>query len=150
MPGSIISVFGLSMMVGKIQSSLIVQYFKLNPILLSTAYIGLQGVACISFTLCSSYAQFAFVMVVYGLTLASIDLLLPLILIELFGQEKLKDAYGIVMIGKMVCDFWGTPIGGEIIDRSGKYNLVFYESGGLYLLGSFVNYLVYFFHKRVV
>ena len=93
------------MMVGKIQSSLIVQYFKLNPILLSTAYIGLQGVACISFTLCSSYVQFAFVMVVYGLTLASIDLLLPLILIEIFGQEKLKDAYGIVMIGKMVCDF---------------------------------------------
>ena len=78
--------------------------------------------------------------------LASIGVLTPLIIIEMFGDEKLKDGFGLIMIGKVLSTIWGPPIGGALKDYSAKYNDTFYAAGAFQFMGSFLNILVCLFH----
>ena len=103
---------------------------------------------CIGLTFCTIYSHFAVVTAIYGLFLSSFDVFLPLVLIEMFGDDKLKDSYGIIMIAKMFSPIWGPPIGGAFKDWKGSYNVAFYASGTFQLIGSLFNALVYLFHWK--
>ena len=140
-------VLGACNMAGKILTGLLVQYLTISPTILSAASIGLLGVGCIGFTFCSTYTQFAIVTATYGVMLSSMDVLTPLILIEIFGDGKLKESFGLVMVAKFIPIIWGPPIGGALKDWSGKYNFAFYASGTFQLMGSLLNMLVCLFHS---
>ena len=146
--GTIISILGLCHMIGKVLTGLLVQYSKISPIIYSSVSIGIIGVVCIGLTFCTLYSHFASITAIYGLFLSSFDVFLPLVLIEMFGDDKLKDAYGIIMIAKMFSPIWGPPIGGAFKDWKGSYNVAFYASGTFQLIGSLFNALVYLFHWK--
>ena len=144
--GTIISVLGFFYMAGKILTGLIVQYLTISPIMLSAANMGLIGICFIGFTFCTTYVHFVIVTVAFSPMLASIGVLTPLIIIEIFGDEKLKDGFGLIMIGKVLSTVWGPPIGGALKDYSAKYNFTFYAASAFQFIGSFINILVCLFH----
>ena len=146
--GTILSVLGLCNMVGKVLTGLLLQCAKISPTILSAISIGGIGICCIGFTFCSIYEHFVILTAVYGLILSSVDLFTPLILIEIFGDEKLKETFGLVMIGKMFSPIWGPPIGGALKDWTGKYNFAFYAAGTFQLIASFFNILMCAFHLK--
>ena len=146
--GTVLSVLGLCHMGGKILTGLILQYAKISPLILSAISIGILGICCIGFTFCSIYEHFIILTAAYGLMLSSVDLFAPLILIEIFGEEKLKDAFGLIMIAKMFSPIWGPPIGGALKDWGGKYNFAFYAAGTFQLISSFFNILMCVFHLK--
>ena len=82
---------------------------------------------------------------VHGILLSSCDMCLPLILIELLGDDKLKDGFSLMMVCKMFSPIWGPPIGGALKDWNGHYNLAFYASGGFQLIGGIFNILTFVF-----
>ena len=147
--GTILSVFGFCHITGKILTGLIVQYLTISPIMLAAASIGLLGISSICFAFCSTYVHFVIVTAAYGSILASFGVLTPLVVIEIVGDEKLKDGFGLVMIAKMVSTIWGPPIGGALKDWSGNYNSAFYASGTFHIIGAFLNILVCLFHFNV-
>ena len=147
--GSIISILGLCHMTGRILSGLLVQCSKISPTIFSAISMGLLGTGCIGFTFCKTYEHFVLVTSAYGLILATIDVFLPLILIEMFGDANLKDAYGLVMVGKMFSPMWGPPIGGAFKDWTGRYNVAFYAAGSFQYIGAFFNVLVCIFHFKL-
>ena len=146
--GMVISVLGISHMVGKILAGILVQYSTISPTIFSATCLGLLGGSCIGFTFCSQYEEFMILTVVYGLVLSSIDLFNPLILVDMFGGNKLKDSFGIIMLAKMFSPMWGPPIGGAFRDWTGKYLVAFYAAGTFQLVGGFFNVLVCIFHLR--
>ena len=99
--GMVISVLGISHMVGKILTGILVQYSTISPTIFSATCMGLLGGSCIGFTFCSQYEEFMILTAVYGLVLSSIDLFNPLILVDMFGGNKLKDSFGKIMLAKM-------------------------------------------------
>ena len=146
--GTILSVLGLCNMAGKLLTGLLLQCAKISPTILSAISIGGIGICCIGFTFCSIYGHFVILTALYGLILSSVDLFTPLILIEIFGDEKLKEAFGLVMIGKMFSPIWGPPIGGALKDWTGKYNFAFYAAGTFQLIASFFNIIMCAFHLK--
>ena len=140
--GTIFMVLGLSVMLGRAISGMILQYSKLKPIVFSILSMALQGMCSIGFTLCIMYEHFAIVTVIYGLVLSSIEVLIPPICIEIFGVDKLKDTYGLVMMARMFCPLWGPPLAGALYNWTGNYNLAFYTAGSFQLIGSAFNILV--------
>ena len=148
--GTIISILGLCNMIGKVLTGLLVQYSKTSPILYSSLGLGFLGLVCIALTFCTIYEHFAVTTGIYGLFLSSFDVFLPLVLIEIFGDDKLKDAYGIIMIAKMFSPIWGPPIGGTLKDWTGNYNFAFYASGTFQFIGSLFNALVFLFHWNYI
>jgi predicted MFS family arabinose efflux permease len=135
-------------MAGKVLTGLIVQYLSVSPILLSAASMGIIGVCLIGVTFCSTYEHFVIVTVVFSPMLASIDVFCPLIIIEIFGSEKLTDAYGLVVIAKVLSSVWGPPIGGALKDYNGNYNVAFYAAGAFQFIGLFSNILMCLFHFK--
>ena len=81
------------------------------------------------------------------LMIASVTVFIPLILIEFFGDEKLSEAYGLLMFVKMFFVLWGPPIVGAIIGYTGIYKAAFYTTGSIQLIGGLVNSLVFLFQS---
>ena len=105
----------------------------------------LLGICSIGFTFCFIYDHFAIVTAIYGLVLSSIDVLVPPICMEIFGSDRLKDTYGLVMMAKMFCPLWGPPLAGALYDWTGNYNLAFYTAGSFQLIGSAFNIFLLLF-----
>ena len=147
--GTILSVLGFGNMAGAILTGLIVQYTTISPIILSAASFGILGIGCVGFTFCYTYEHFIIVAVAYGPMLAANRVLIPLIVIEIFGEEKSKDAFGLVMIGKMLAAILGPPIGGYLKEWSATYKVPFYAAGTFHLIGSFLIILMCLSHVNV-
>ena len=141
--GLVFTILGLFFVIGKFLTGLIVQFLKISPIILSFVCMLLLGCCSISLTFCSTYEEFAIASAAYGLMLASVTVFIPLILIEVFGDKNLSEAYGLLMFVKMFFVLWGPPIVGAIIDHTGLYKAAFYASGSFQLLGGIVSSLVF-------
>ena len=146
--GTIISILGLVNMGGKVFTGMVIQWLKMSPILYSAITLLLLGCSCIGFTFCITYGHFVAVTSAYGILLSSCDVCLPLILIELLGEDKLKDGFSLIMVCKMFSPIWGPPIGGALKDWNGHYNLAFYASGGFQLIGGIFNILTLVFQIK--
>ena len=146
--GTIIMILGLTMVIGKLLSGIIVQFLRISPIILYSLCMFVLGCCSIGLTFCLTYEQFAIITGSYGLVLASFGIFKPLILIEFFGGEKLGDANGLLLLINMFFVLWGPPIVGLIIDHTGIYRAAFYLSGSVQLIGAIVNIFVFIFQMR--
>ena len=146
--GTIIAILGICNMGGKVFTGLILQWLKMSPVLFSAITLVLLASSCIGLTFCMTYGHFVGVTAAYGVMLSSVDVCLPLILIELLGDGKLKDGFSLIMVCKMFSPIWGPPIGGALKDWTDHYNLAFYASGSFQLIAAFFNILVLIFQIK--
>ena len=146
--GSICSFIGICCMVGKWMTALILQCSKTSPILLSFISMMILGACCVMYTFCSTYEHFVIITAFYGHFISPVGMLIPFIVVELFGNDGLKDAYGLVMMTKACFPIWGPPIAGALFDWTGNYNLAFYTAGCFQFLGGSVNILVLLLHLK--
>ena len=146
--GTIISVLGVANMAGKVITGLFLQWLGVSPTLFSAITLMLLCGSCIGLTFCISYGYFAAVTAAYGIMLSTVDVCLPLILIEILGEDKLKDGFSLIMVCKMLSPIWGPPIGGALRDWTGHYSFTFYASGFFQFIGGFFNFLVLLFQVK--
>ena len=146
--GTIISILGVVNMAGKVITGLLLQWLKISPTLFSAATLILLGGSCIGFTFCISYGHFVAMTSIYGIMLSTVVVCLPLVLIEILGDDKLKDGFSLIMVCKMLSPIWGPPIGGALKDWTGHYDFAFYASGVFQLIGGVFNILVVIFQIK--
>ena len=150
--GTIISVLGFAHMLGKVFTGAFMQYAKASPIICSAISLLLLAGGCFGLSVCTTYEEFIGVTFVYGLFLASIDVYIPLILINMFGNGNLKDSYGLIMLAKVLTPLWGPPAAGAVKDWTGKYSTSFYAAGACHFCAAMFNFLVMILmrnHKNV-
>ena len=144
--GTVISILGVSNMIGKLLSGLILQRYEICPILFSAITLMLLCFSTTGMTLCASYEHFVIVAAVYGFVLSTIDLCIPFVVMKIMGEDKLKDGFGLIMYSKMFCPLWGPPIGGSLKDWFGTYKPAFFAASGFFFISSSFNALVFLFN----
>lgn len=72
----------------------------------------------------------------YGLCLGCWYLLMPVLLADLFGTERISSSYGLVRLFQSVGAISVPPLAGYLRDLSGGYEICFYCMGTCMVLGS--------------
>lgn len=75
-------------------------------------------------------------MATYGLCLGSWYLLMPVLLADLFGTERISSSYGLVRMFQSVGAISVPPLAGYMRDLTGGYEICFYCMGTCMVLGS--------------
>ena len=147
--GTIIAVLGASNIVGKLFSGVISKLFQKNCILISAITLVCLGSGSLGLAFCSEYGEYIGTTVSYGIFMGSFDNLTVYILIEMYGvTDKFQDAYGLVMLAKMLSPIWGPPIGGALHDLTGAYYVAFYAAGLFQYTGAIFSFLVFVCHIK--
>lgn len=72
----------------------------------------------------------------YGLCLGSWYLLMPVLLADMFGTERISSSYGLVRMFQSVGAISVPPLAGFMRDLTGGYEICFYCMGTCMVLGS--------------
>lgn len=72
----------------------------------------------------------------YGLCLGSWYLLMPVLLADLFGTERIASSYGLIRMFQSVGAISVPPLAGFMRDLTGGYEICFYCMGTCMVLGS--------------
>ena len=82
------------------------------------------GTGVIGLAFCSRYGEFIGVTTLCGVCLGVFAYNSVRMLIDMYGvTDKFQDAYGLVMLAKMMSTIFGPPIGGILRDLFGDYKL---------------------------
>lgn len=72
----------------------------------------------------------------YGLCLGCWYLLVPVLLADLFGTERISSSYGLIRMFQSVGAISVPPLAGFLKDLTGGYEVCFYCMGACMVLGS--------------
>ena len=146
--GTILSLMGLTFMIGKIVWSIIVQYLGICPLILTAVCMTCLAIGCFVFTFCTTYYEFIIMAMVHGFFNSAIDVLAPLTIVQIFSVKLLKDCFAMVMLAKTFGSVGGSPIAGCFYDITKQYYASFYAAGSFNLTAAFVCIVVIWLQYR--
>ena len=111
-----------------------------KPLLLSSIYAS-RAVIILIFILfpVSNLTAYVFAALMGVLWLSTIPLTQGTIT-TVFGVKNMSMLYGIAFLFHQVCDFLGGWLGGKVYDVTGSYDIVWYISIALGVIGAIINY----------
>ncbi|XP_041358006.1 monocarboxylate transporter 9-like [Gigantopelta aegis] len=144
----LISVIGIANLVGRFVIGALGSHPRLNVFLLYSLSFMISGTAAAFFpVLHMSFPAMIVLSVMFGFFTASFGALLPALLIEILGLDRLASAYGYLLLFMAVGQMLGGPIAGFIYDKTGSYNSSFYV-GGAVIVSSGIMIFFLSFRKR--
>lgn len=72
---------------------------------------------------------------IYGFCLGSWYVLMPVLLADIFGTDRISSSYGLVRMFQSIGAISVPPLAGFLRDLSGSYAIVFYCMGSCMVLG---------------
>ena len=143
--GTIMSILGVSTIIGKFLSGVIAKFFKSNLIVISSTTLLCIGSVITGLAFCSVYEEFIGATVAYGVLRSSIDYYCVHILKEMYGvSDKFQDAYGLIMLAKMPTPIIGPPLAGALHDFFGAYYISFYVAAIFVSIAAVFNFIMFF------
>lgn len=94
------------------------------------------GLAVLLVPIASSWYVLGFASGMYGLCLGSWYLLVPVLLADIFGTDRISSSYGLVRMFQSIGAISVPPLAGFARDVSGGYDVCFYSMGACMVLGS--------------
>lgn len=94
------------------------------------------GIAVLTIPLGSDLYSVGYSSAAYGLCLGCWYLLVPVLLADLFGTERISSSYGLIRMFQSVGAISVPPLAGYLKDLSGGYEICFYCMGACMVLGS--------------
>ena len=95
----------------------------------------LAGLAAICLPSATSFTQITVCMACYGVGTGSWFLMVPLLLAELLGVERIASSYGLVRLFQSITNLSGPMVSGLIYSNTGTLGPAFYFMGSSMLLG---------------
>ncbi|XP_013381568.1 monocarboxylate transporter 12-like [Lingula anatina] len=145
----LISIIGIVNTVTRLVTGIVAdrKFIRHHRLQLLAFSVFIGGVALIMNPFCNTYATLAVDVVFTGISLGSFILLMPVVLRDLFGLEKMNSSIGftlvIVGISTMLVPFLGW-----LTDVTGSYDITFYVTGGALVICSFVQAMLRRFQKK--
>lgn len=84
----------------------------------------------------SSFYSLATAAAVYGFCVGSWYLLMPVLLADVFGTDRISSSYGLIRMFQGVGAISVPPLTGFLRDQTGSYDTCFYSMGACMMLGS--------------
>lgn len=107
------------------------------------------GLAVLLIPLANSWYILGFASGMYGLCLGSWFLLVPVLLADIFGTDRISSSYGLVRMFQSVGAISVPPLAGLARDLTGGYEICFYSMGTCMLLGTIPIILSTIIYKNV-
>ncbi|XP_067627643.1 monocarboxylate transporter 14 [Eurosta solidaginis] len=94
------------------------------------------GIAVLTIPSAHSLALLGLSAAVYGFCLGSWYVLMPVLLADIFGTDRISSSYGLVRMFQSIGAISVPPLAGFLRDLSGSYDICFYCMGTCMVLGS--------------
>ncbi|XP_064470615.1 monocarboxylate transporter 12-like [Ornithodoros turicata] len=125
----ILSVIGITNTVGRVFSGWVSDRPSVNALCINNVALTIGGIAT---GLCPFFDTYVLLLVysaVFGFSIACFAALRSIIAVEMFGVEKLTNAFGLLLLFQGVASIIGSPVAGLFFDMTGTYNASFYIAG---------------------
>jgi MFS family permease len=99
---------------------------RFGPIISTAGALTLMGISFLLFATISDYKLALFAAVIYGVGLAAVTVIPPLITGQMYGQKDYSAIYAIIGAMGSLGLALGTPAIGFVFDKTGSYDLAFY------------------------
>lgn len=130
----ILSVIGITNTVGRVFSGWVSDRPKVNALCINNVALTVGGVATALCPFFETYAMLLVYSAVFGFSIACFAALRSIIAVEMFGVEKLTNAFGLLLLFQGVASVIGSPVAGIFFDLTGTYDASFYIAGSLITL----------------
>ncbi|XP_065098857.1 monocarboxylate transporter 9b [Paramisgurnus dabryanus] len=130
----LVSIISISAGVGKLLLGIVMDIRWMNSIFLYAFTLLGTGLALLVIPFTKNYAGLQVISAVLGFCSGNWSVI-PYMTTKVVGMDRLTEAYGILMFFSGFSIMLGPPIAGWIYDWMHSYNLAFFCSGGLVLLG---------------
>ncbi|XKL69356.1 hypothetical protein PGB90_007125 [Kerria lacca] len=139
--------------VGNTAGRIILGYASDNPavnrLLVYNTCLTFCGIACIVNVFCSSLIQYMAYAFVFGFTTGAYVGLTSVITVDLFGLDKLTNAFGMLLLFQGIASFMGPPIAGYLCERFNSYDPAFYLAGCAIGVSGFMLYFVPYIQRCI-
>lgn len=125
----ILSAIGITNTVGRVFSGWVSDRPQVNALCINNVALTIGGVAT---ALCPYFETYTMLLVysaVFGFSIACFAALRSIIAVEMFGVEKLTNAFGLLLLFQGVASVIGSPVAGIFFDLTGTYDASFYIAG---------------------
>jgi len=125
----LLSIIGIANVVGRIGFGYLADQPRVNRLWLYNLAVIIAGGAMVLLIFCLSYTSLAVMSAFFGAFIGAFVTLTPVILVDLFGVERLTNAFGILLLFQGVAAFVGPPLAGLMKESSGNYDVAFIAFG---------------------
>ncbi|KAF2895374.1 hypothetical protein ILUMI_10798 [Ignelater luminosus] len=132
----LLSTLGIANTIGRIVSGIFSSFPHIKALLVSYVSLIICGCATIASSLSHEiWWQFSFASI-YGLSIACVAALRPIILVDMLGLDKLTNGFGLSLLFQGVACLAGIPLSGILKDLMHSYDTPFYFAGVVILLSA--------------
>lgn len=125
----LLGVVGIANTVGRVVLGYLSDKPWVNRLFVYNSSLTICGIASILSAFCDSFETFAIYAAVFGFTIGVYVGLTSVILVDLFGLEKLTNAFGLLLLFQGIASIIGSPIAGKLFDITQSYDWAFHLSG---------------------
>ena len=133
-----ISVVGLSNIFGNIGSGFLGDLKILTPACLISLSLFGTGICYVLLAFCNTTESYLIMCIMWGLVNCPFIVLTPILLVDLFGLEKLNSTYGIILLSRGIASCIGPPIISVLFVVTQHYSTELYVSAGCFVMSSIV------------
>ncbi len=134
-PAVLLSATSIADLVGRIafgiflDANLVPKHFAYATMIL------VSGLSVMGLSLANSYWSLCLTMVFYGIGVGSWFLMVPLLLADFLGVERIGSSYGLVRLFQAMSNFIGPLIAGLVWDGTGSFSYAFLSMGIIMSIG---------------
>uniref|UniRef100_A0A0N5AND7 MFS domain-containing protein n=1 Tax=Syphacia muris TaxID=451379 RepID=A0A0N5AND7_9BILA len=139
---NLVSLIGFANTLGRLLFGWLSDKKWLSALTINNICLIFCGILTMLGPICNGYWLIFFFCVLFGVFGAAYICLTAVILSDWLGLDRLTNSFGILVIGRSVGCFFGTPIAGAIKDATNNISWSFYASGSLLLLGGVFSCLI--------
>uniref|UniRef100_A0A1I8G9Q6 MFS domain-containing protein n=1 Tax=Macrostomum lignano TaxID=282301 RepID=A0A1I8G9Q6_9PLAT len=139
----IIALIGVSNTIGQIVIGYIGDFPRVNTVLLYALCMSLTGVANFLVPWCHSLASLLVYGILYGFLVSANYALCSIVIIDLFGIDRLTTGYGLMMFFQGFANLVGPPAMGHMRDSDSNYDRAFIYSGIFVLVSNLLILSIY-------
>ncbi|GAU87242.1 hypothetical protein RvY_00124 [Ramazzottius varieornatus] len=125
----LVSAIGIGNIFGRLGFGLLSDFKWVNRLALYNVAVTVAGVAMFVSVWCRTFVTLAIFAAVFGIFIGAFVTLTPVILVDLFGLERLTNAFGILLLFQGIASFVGPPIAGYLKEVTGDYDSAFLVFG---------------------
>ncbi|OWA50050.1 putative Monocarboxylate transporter 12 [Hypsibius exemplaris] len=125
----LLSIIGIANIVGRIGFGYLSDQPRVNRLWLYNIAVMIAGAAMCVMFLCDNALKLQLFATFFGTFIGAFVTLTPVILVDLFGIERLTNAFGILLLFQGIAAFAGPPLAGLMRESSGNYDTAFIAFG---------------------
>ena len=131
-----ITAIGASNIFGRILSGILVDLKMISPICIISLSCFVSGACILGFEFCTTYVAYIVTSLIFGLFSAPFITTVPVLLVDMYGIERLTTNFGFLTFIRGIALSLGPPILSAIFDLTHEYSTELNASCGLFTLAA--------------